>query len=235
MPRPTSPGADETFAQRDTLTAPVLDYLERLRVARDYSPNTLGSYRRDLARLIGFARALPITQWQALTPEHLQRFIAGEHRRGLTPTSVQRLLSSCRGLFLDLVREGILRATPAAGLRAPRAARKLPEVLDVDEMARLLSFEVLGPEDVRDMSDSGGGAARHDFIVAVLAGTDEGAGFRAVKEAAVAVSAALEGADLVTEVGHVAGLWFLRARAKRVENGAERRVDLTFRALMDLV
>ena len=93
----------------------------------------------------------------------------------------------------------------------------------------------LGPEDVRDMSDSGGGAARHDFIVSVLAGTDEGAGFRAVKEAAVAVSAALEGADLVTEVGHVAGLWFLRARAKRVENGAERRVDLTFRALMDLV
>ena len=150
MPRPPSLGADETFAQRDTLTAPVLDYLERLRVARDYSPNTLGSYRRDLARLIGFARALPITQWQALTPEHLQRFIAGEHRRGLTPTSVQRLLSSCRGLFLDLVREGILRATPAAGLRAPRAARKLPEVLDVDEMARLLSFEVLGPEDVRD-------------------------------------------------------------------------------------
>lgn len=93
----------------------------------------------------------------------------------------------------------------------------------------------LGPEEVRDISDSGGRAARHDFIVSVLAGTDEGAGFRSVKEAAVAVSAALEGADLATEAGHVAGLWFLRARAKRVENGAERRVDLTFRALMDLV
>ena len=72
------------------------------------------------------------------------------------------------------------------------------------------------------------------FVVSVLAGTDEAAGFRAVKEAAVAVSAALEGADLVTDTGRVAGLWFLRARAKRVENGAERRVDLTFRALMDL-
>ena len=84
----------------------------------------------------------------------------------------------------------------------------------------------LGPEEVVDLSDSGGEA--------VLAGTDEAAGFRAVKEAAVAVSAALEGADLVTDTGRVAGLWFLRARAKRVENGAERRVDLTFRALMDL-
>lgn len=150
MPRPSTPAADETFTQRDGLTTPVLDYIERLRVERGYSPNTLGGYRRDLARLIAFARALPITQWRALTPEHLQRFIAGEHRRGLTPTSVQRLLSSCRGLFLDLVREGVLRATPAAGLRAPRAARKLPQVLDVDEIARLLSFEVLTAEDVRD-------------------------------------------------------------------------------------
>ncbi|MFD1795818.1 DUF3168 domain-containing protein [Paracoccus aurantiacus] len=92
----------------------------------------------------------------------------------------------------------------------------------------------LGPEEVTDQSDSGGRAARHDFVVSVLAGTEEAAGFRAVKEAAVAVSAALEGADLVTEAGRLAGLWFLRARAKRVKNGAERRVDLTFRALIDM-
>ncbi len=92
----------------------------------------------------------------------------------------------------------------------------------------------LGPEEVTDLSDSGGPGARHDFVVSVLAGTDEAAGFRSVKEAAVAVSAALEGADLVTDTGRVAGLWFLRARARRVGNGAERRVDLTFRALMDL-
>ena len=92
----------------------------------------------------------------------------------------------------------------------------------------------IGPEDVLDISDSGGGLARHDFIVSVLAGTEEGAGFKAVKQAAVAVSSALEGADLETGAGQVAGLWFLRARAKRVEKGADRRVDLTFRALMDL-
>lgn len=93
----------------------------------------------------------------------------------------------------------------------------------------------LGPEEVRGVFDSGGSVARHDFVISVLAGTDQGAGFRAVKEVAVAVSAALEGAELVTDTGRLAGLWFLRARARRVENGAARRVDLTFRALMDLV
>ncbi|MFV0409552.1 MAG: DUF3168 domain-containing protein [Paracoccus sp. (in: a-proteobacteria)] len=92
----------------------------------------------------------------------------------------------------------------------------------------------LGPEEVLGLPDSGGGAMRHEFVISVLSGGDGGAGFGAVKAVASAVCTALEGADLVTETGHVAGLWFLRARAKRVENSAERRVDLTFRALMDL-
>ena len=34
--------------------------------------------------------------------------------------------------------------------------------------------------------------------------------------------------------GRLTALWFLRARARRVENGAARRVDLTFRARIDL-
>ncbi|MCX7556318.1 tyrosine-type recombinase/integrase [Xanthomonadaceae bacterium JHOS43] len=142
--------ADELLAAPDALTAPVLAYLEQLRVERGYAANTLAGYRRDLARLIGFTRTLAIAEWSVLTPEQLQRFIAGEHRRGLVPTSVQRLLSSCRGFFLHLVREGVLCATPAAGLRAPRARRKLPEVLDVDEITRLLDFPALTPEDIRD-------------------------------------------------------------------------------------
>ena len=48
------------------------------------------------------------------------------------------------------------------------------------------------------------------------------------------VSEALEEADITLDRGHLAGLWFLRARARRAENGAGRRVDMTFRARIDL-
>ncbi|WP_313135429.1 DUF3168 domain-containing protein [Paracoccus jeotgali] len=106
------------------------------------------------------------------------------------------------------------------------------DALPVDAPAGV--YVSLGPEDARGFADSSGATTRHDFVVSVLAGSDDSAGFRAVKQAAVAVSTALEGAELVTDAGRLAGLWFLRARAKRVENGAGRRVDLTFRALMDL-
>lgn len=92
----------------------------------------------------------------------------------------------------------------------------------------------LGPDDARDAGDMTARGSRHDFIVSVLSGTDESTGFGAVKQAAAAVSAALESGDLVLSDGHLAGLWFLRARALRVKNGAARRVDLTFRARIDL-
>ena len=100
------------------------------------------------------------------------------------------------------------------------------------------TYVALGPEDVRDAGDMTAAGAVHDFVVSVLSGTDEANGFGAVKAVAVAVSEALETvpgtAAITLDRGHLAGLWFLRARARRVENGTGRRVDMTFRARIDL-
>ena len=96
------------------------------------------------------------------------------------------------------------------------------------------TFVSLGPEEATDAGDMTARGSRHDFVISVLSGTDETSGFRSVKEASVAVATALENGGLSLSVGHLAGLWFLRAKARRVENGAARRVDLTFRARIDL-
>lgn len=95
-------------------------------------------------------------------------------------------------------------------------------------------FVSLGPEDVVDAGDMTAAGSRHDFIVSVLSGTGQGGGFAAVKAAAAAVAEALDQAPLALSRGRLTALWFLRARARRVENGAARRVDLTFRARIDL-
>ena len=95
-------------------------------------------------------------------------------------------------------------------------------------------FVSLGPEEVRDAGDATGAGSRHDFIVSVLSGTEGSAGFATVKAVAAAVSEALEDGSVTLERGRLAALWFLRAKARRVENGAARRVDLTFRARIDL-
>lgn len=96
------------------------------------------------------------------------------------------------------------------------------------------TYVALGPEEVKDAGDMTAAGANHDFVVSVLSGSDEANGFSAVKEVAVAVSDALENAGITLDRGHLAGLWFLRARARRAEKGAGRRVDMTFRARIDL-
>ncbi|WP_299838577.1 DUF3168 domain-containing protein [uncultured Paracoccus sp.] len=96
------------------------------------------------------------------------------------------------------------------------------------------TYVALGPDEARDAGDMTGRGSRHDFIVSVLSGAEGSGGFREVKAVAGAVAEALETSRLDLERGHLAGLWFLRARALRVENGAGRRVDLTFRARIDL-
>jgi hypothetical protein len=89
----------------------------------------------------------------------------------------------------------------------------------------------LGPEEARDRSDATGPGAEHDFNVSV---ETDAAGFATAKALAGAVTDALSGADLALARGHLVGLWFLRARARRAGAGDRRRIDLTFRARVDL-
>lgn len=92
------------------------------------------------------------------------------------------------------------------------------------------TYVSLGPEDVRDASDQIGRGAFHEFVVSVV--TDE-AGFQAAKAVAAAVSDALNDPQLTLSRGHLIGIWFLKARARRVENADVRRIDLTFRARVE--
>ncbi len=99
-------------------------------------------------------------------------------------------------------------------------------IYDAPPVGTLPSLYVtLGPEDVRDRSDGTSGGAWHRFTVSVMSGAS---GFTAAKAAAAAVGDALMDAELSLDRGHLAGLHFYRARARR--DGALRRIDLTFRA-----
>lgn len=92
------------------------------------------------------------------------------------------------------------------------------------------TFVSIGPEDVRDRSDKSGDGAEHDFLVSVVTNA---AGFQVAKSVAAVVSDALIGANLVLIRGRLVGLWFLRAAARRADNGRVRRIDLTFRARVE--
>ncbi|MGH8198082.1 MAG: tyrosine recombinase XerC [Steroidobacteraceae bacterium] len=113
-------------------------YLAHLRTERRLSPHTEAAYRRDLDALTAYCDSERIAGWKQLDNFHIRTFAAREHHDGLGPRSVQRRLSALRGFFNYLIREMVIEANPAADIRAPKAGKRLPKTLDVDQVASLL-------------------------------------------------------------------------------------------------
>jgi hypothetical protein len=89
----------------------------------------------------------------------------------------------------------------------------------------------LGAEEARARRDAGGAVAEHDLSVSV---ETEAEGFAVAKRLAAAAEAALAGLSLPAEAGRLLDLRLVRARARRAGPGDRRRIDLVFRAVVDL-
>src|SRR5262245_35262590 len=113
-------------------------YLAHLARERRLSPHTSSNYARDVAALADYLERGNVTDWKRVDSQHVRMFAARAHAGGLSPRSVQRRLSAVRGYFNYLVREGVAASNPAVEIRAPKAARRLPGTLDVDQITQLL-------------------------------------------------------------------------------------------------
>ena len=142
---PAEPGrpADRATAGWSATDLALIDaFLASLRNERRLSRHTGAAYRRDLAAFVAWCASAGVTRWTALDGQHLRNYAAAAHRGGLAPRSIQRGLSALRTFFGFLIREGALKTSPAVEVRAPKGAKRLPEALDVDRMARLLDAPV---------------------------------------------------------------------------------------------
>jgi len=126
------------------------DFLSHIQVERRMSAHTLDAYRRDLAAFTAWLAGQEAPDLLLVQPDQLRAFIAAEHRRGLSPKSLQRRLSACRSFYQWLLRHGRIDNNPAASIRAPKAPRKLPQVLDADEATRLVEVPTDVPLGLRD-------------------------------------------------------------------------------------
>src|SRR6188474_900101 len=100
-------------------------YLDHLRHERRLAAHTLQAYGRDARLLEKLASGRPVEQLQ---PADVRRFVATLHGQGQSPRSLARILSAWRGFYDWLARARAIEANPCAAVKAPRGARKLPEV-----------------------------------------------------------------------------------------------------------
>lgn len=137
------------------LPAAAEGWVARLAVEKGYSPATLGAYAGDLAQFEEFlqTRGKTLDDPGAVGRSEVRGFLAELHRRGVGKASAGRKLSALRGLFKHLLRTGRAREDPVAGVANPRADKRHPDALNVDQALALMeSGRPEDPEGLRDMA-----------------------------------------------------------------------------------
>ena len=121
-------------------------YLRHISIERGLSEHTVAAYRRDLAGYVAWLTERGIRDSSEVTVALVTAFAAERASAEPPPaaSSLARLQSSVRGLHRFLAREGIEADDPTGRLRPPKAARRLPKALTIDQVERLL--DAAGPE-----------------------------------------------------------------------------------------
>lgn len=110
--------------------------------------HTRNAYLRDVAALAALCGERSLA---TLARADIARHLATLHGRGLTGRSLARMLSAWRAFFRFLMVGGdALKQDPTAGLRPPKAVRRLPTALSPDEAARLVTIDGDDALSVRD-------------------------------------------------------------------------------------
>lgn len=125
-------------------------FLAHQHLVRRLSVHTIKGYRRDLVCAVDFCSANDVACWQELKSHHVRAFAARAYAAGLSARSIQRRLSGLRSFLNYLIREEQLTHNPAVDISAPRAPRKLPNTLDIEQMGRLLEIPRDNPTSLRD-------------------------------------------------------------------------------------
>ena len=128
------------------------EFLAHLETERRLSPHTISNYRRDLNGVVEYCQSADVSDWKSLDAQQVRSWVAKRHRQGIGGRSLARALSALRSFLQYLMRENHLQLNVAKGIRAPKSARKLPEPLDADEMARLLAVSDDSPLAIRDLA-----------------------------------------------------------------------------------
>ncbi len=113
-------------------------YVTYLRLEKSFSPNTVAAYLRDLQKLVDFVTAEKLDILQ-VTYENLEQFLAQLWDIGADPRSVARIISGIRSFYGFLLLDEYIESNPTELLESPKIGMKLPEVLSVDEIDRMLS------------------------------------------------------------------------------------------------
>ena len=126
-------------------------FLDYLRAERGLAENTISSYANDLKKYTQFLLSKGVNNPSQIGKAHIVEFIEKEKREGFKLSSIARRISSIKGFHRFLTRERILNRDVTSSLESLRLWKKVPQVLELSEVEKLLSCpNIRKPQGLRD-------------------------------------------------------------------------------------
>ena len=119
-------------------------FVQHLSLARGLSNNTVLAYQNDLNKLKEYFKKSLLT----LSHDDLRKYLKKEDN--LTNQAINRKISSFNSFYKYYLTDGKIKTNPAFGLARPKKEKKLPTVLNLEEVSSLLNMEVTTPYEARN-------------------------------------------------------------------------------------
>jgi integrase/recombinase XerD len=116
----------------------IKDFVSYLKIEKSLAENSILAYQRDVALLATYFSDAK-TKPEQVTYEQLKTFIAHLYDLGLSARSQARIISGVKQFFRYLILERYIHSDPSELLEQPKLGRKLPEVLEIEEIDALLA------------------------------------------------------------------------------------------------
>jgi integrase/recombinase XerC len=118
------------------------------RVAEHTSVN----YQRDLKRFQSFCDMQGLVFWGRVLDRDVRNYISGRHKNGIGSKTIQRELAALRSFYRFLLKTNKVQSNPAQHVQAPKVSKRLPHVLDVDQITGMLNAMPDSVLEVRDLA-----------------------------------------------------------------------------------
>jgi len=126
-------------------------FIHFLAVEKGLSRNTLESYQRDMVAYTSYLREQGVTKIEDSTRAQIIGYLMSLQQKGRATATLSRNMASIRAFYQFLVRDKYIEKDPSIHLETPKIEKRLPKVLSIEEVERLLeSPPIHHPAGLRD-------------------------------------------------------------------------------------
>lgn len=128
------------------------EFLDYLRLERNYSLRTVQSYGDDLRKFESYFKNLDIhLSWQTVDADVIRDWMESMMDEGSNASSISRRLSSLRSFFRFALMQGIVSHDPAHGISGPKKSKPLPKFVREDDMEHLFDDSLWDYTSLKDV------------------------------------------------------------------------------------